>query len=69
MQIFLLLRYVHSCGRIRKDKDSQEMSTIVVGGRIQGWSGSSVEILDDGIVKHYVFLNGIADNVISHKIH
>jgi hypothetical protein len=32
----------HSCGKIRKNKDSQEMSIIVAGGL------SSVEILDEG---------------------
>jgi hypothetical protein len=34
----------HSCGKIRKNKDSQEMSIIVAGG----WGLSSVEILDVG---------------------
>jgi hypothetical protein len=39
----------HSCGKIRRNKESQEMSIIVAGG----WSGgssrlSSVEILDEG---------------------
>jgi hypothetical protein len=39
----------HSCGKIRKNKDSQEMSIIAAGG----WDGgsaylSSVEILDEG---------------------
>jgi hypothetical protein len=39
----------HSCGRIKKDKEGQELSIIVAGG----WAGgssylSSVEILDDG---------------------
>ncbi len=41
-------RYVHSCGKIRRNKESQEMSIIVAGG----WDGSStlssVEILDEG---------------------
>jgi hypothetical protein len=42
-------RRYHSCGKIRRNKDSQEMSIIVAGG----WDGffsylSSVEILDEG---------------------
>jgi N-acetylneuraminic acid mutarotase len=41
-------RTTHSCGRIRRDKESQKMSIIVAGG----WDGSfittSVEILDEG---------------------
>jgi hypothetical protein len=42
-------RISHSCGRIRRNKESQEMSIIVAGG----WDGessilSSVEILDEG---------------------
>ncbi len=40
-------RYGHSCGKIRRNKESQEMSIIVAGG----WDGSflsSVEILDEG---------------------
>ena len=37
-----------SCGRIRKNKDSQEMSIIAVGGFIGGLSISSTEILDAG---------------------
>ncbi len=37
-------RESHSCGKIRKNKDSQEMSIIVAGG----WGLSSVEILDVG---------------------
>jgi hypothetical protein len=41
-------RYFHSCGKIRRNKESQEMSIIVAGG----WDGSSivssVEILDEG---------------------
>jgi hypothetical protein len=42
-------RRFHSCGKIRRNKDSQEMSIIVAGG----WDGgssylSSVEILDEG---------------------
>jgi hypothetical protein len=40
-------RVDHSCGKIRRNKDSQEMSIIVAGG--YGSSRlSSVEILDDG---------------------
>jgi N-acetylneuraminic acid mutarotase len=41
-------RGYHSCGKIRRNKESQEMSIIVAGG----WDGSSylssVEILDEG---------------------
>ncbi len=37
-------REYHSCGRIRKNKESQEMSIIVAGGSYL----SSVEILDEG---------------------
>ncbi len=41
-------RGYHSCGKIRRDKESQEMSIIVAGG----WDGaselSSVKILDEG---------------------
>jgi hypothetical protein len=41
-------RVWHSCGKIRRNKESQEMSIIVAGG----WDGSSklssVEILDEG---------------------
>ncbi len=41
-------RWYHSCGKIRRNKESQEMSLIVAGG----WDGSSlfssVEILDEG---------------------
>ena len=41
-------RQHHSCGKIKRDKDNQEMSIIVAGG----WDGSSklvsVEILDEG---------------------
>jgi hypothetical protein len=41
-------RDCHSCGKIRRNKESQEMSIIVAGG----WDGSStlssVEILDEG---------------------
>jgi hypothetical protein len=39
----------HSCGKIRRDKDSQEMSTIVAGGSDGFLSDlSSVQILDEG---------------------
>jgi hypothetical protein len=41
-------RSYQSCGRIRRDKKSQEMSTIVAGGWDGSSSLSSVEILDDG---------------------
>jgi N-acetylneuraminic acid mutarotase len=42
-------REFHSCGRIRRDKDSQEMSIIVAGGMLDDESFlSSVEILDEG---------------------
>jgi hypothetical protein len=40
-------RRFHSCGKIRRNKESQDMSIIVAGG----WDGSrlsSVEILDEG---------------------
>ncbi len=37
----------HSCGRIRRNKESQEMSIIVAGG-YDGSYLSSVEILDEG---------------------
>ncbi len=37
-----------SCGRIRRDKESQEMSTIVAGGFNLSYYLSSVEILDEG---------------------
>jgi hypothetical protein len=41
-------RGVHSCGKIRRNKESQEMSIIVVGG-YDGFSYlPSVEILDEG---------------------
>ena len=39
-------RNYHSCGRIRRDKDSQEMSIIVVGG-FDGSYISSTEILNE----------------------
>jgi hypothetical protein len=39
----------HSCGKIRRNKESQEMSIIVVGGYGDDFSYlSSVEILDEG---------------------
>ena len=39
----------HSCGKIRRNKDSQEMSIIVAGGWVGGSSYlSSVEILNEG---------------------
>jgi hypothetical protein len=42
-------RRSHSCGKIRRDKDSQEMSIIVAGGYVGGSSRlSSVEILHEG---------------------
>ncbi len=41
-------RRSHSCGKIRKDKESQEMSIIVAGGYNGSFYLSSVEILDEG---------------------
>jgi hypothetical protein len=42
-------RESHSCGKIRRNKESQEMSIIVAGGYVVGSSYlSSVEILDEG---------------------
>jgi hypothetical protein len=42
-------RRYHSCGKIRRNKESQEMSIIVTGGYVGGSSRlSSVEILDEG---------------------
>ncbi len=42
-------RGYHSCGKIRRNKESQEMSIIVAGGYAGGSSFlSSVEILDEG---------------------
>jgi hypothetical protein len=38
----------HSCGRIRRNKESQEMSIIVAGGYVGSSRLSSVEILDEG---------------------
>jgi hypothetical protein len=40
-------REYHSCGKIRRNKESQEMSIIVAGG-FHGTFLSSVEILDEG---------------------
>ncbi len=41
-------RYGHSCGKIRRNKDSQEMSIIVAGGFDCSSYLSSVEILHEG---------------------
>ncbi len=41
-------RGYHSCGKIRRNKESQEMSIIVTGGWIGSSRLSSVEILDEG---------------------
>ncbi len=41
-------RAVHSCGKIRRNKESQEMSIIVAGGSDRSSRLSSVEILDEG---------------------
>jgi hypothetical protein len=38
----------HSCGKIRRNKESQEMSIIVAGGEDGSSRLSSVEILDEG---------------------
>jgi hypothetical protein len=38
----------HSCGKIRRNKESQEMSIIVAGGDDGSSRLSSVEILDEG---------------------
>jgi hypothetical protein len=38
----------HSCGKIRRNKESQEMSIIVAGGYYDGNLLSSVEIMDEG---------------------
>ncbi len=43
-------RWNHSCGKIRRNKDSQEMSIIVAGGFDKSYL-SSVEILDEGSSK------------------
>jgi hypothetical protein len=41
-------RGYHSCGKIRRNKESQEMSIIVAGGYDGSSRFSSVEILDEG---------------------
>jgi hypothetical protein len=41
-------RGLHSCGKIRRNKESQEMSIIVAGGEDGSSFLSSVEILDEG---------------------
>ncbi len=41
-------RSYHSCGKIKRDKESQEMSIIVAGGGDGSSALSSVEILDEG---------------------
>ncbi len=41
-------RGYHSCGKIKRKKESQEMSIIVAGGWDDGSYLSSVEILDEG---------------------
>jgi N-acetylneuraminic acid mutarotase len=41
-------RWYHSCGRIRRNKDSQEMSIIVAGGYDGSSKLPSVEILEEG---------------------
>jgi hypothetical protein len=41
-------RVWHSCGKIKRNKDSQEMSIIVAGGHDGFSTLSSVEILDEG---------------------
>ncbi len=41
-------RVYHSCGKIRRNKESQEMSIIVAGGYYDGSLLSSVEILHEG---------------------
>ncbi len=41
-------RVYHSCGKIRRNKESQEMSIIVAGGYTGSSYLSSVEILDEG---------------------
>jgi hypothetical protein len=41
-------RAAHSCGRIRKNSQSQDFSILVAGGLVEGSDGSSVEILDLG---------------------
>ncbi len=44
-------REYHSCGKIRRNKESQEMSIIVAGGSDDSSHLSSVEILDEGSSK------------------
>jgi N-acetylneuraminic acid mutarotase len=41
-------RRYHSCGKTRRNKESQEMSIIVAGGLDGSSTFSSVEILDEG---------------------
>jgi N-acetylneuraminic acid mutarotase len=41
-------REFHSCGKIRRNNESQEMSIIVAGGSVRDSYLSSVEILDEG---------------------
>ncbi len=41
-------RICHSCGKIRRNKESQEMSIIVAGGHDYSSYLSSVEIMDEG---------------------
>jgi hypothetical protein len=41
-------RWYHSCGKIRRNKESQEMSIIVAGGYDGSSILSTVEILDEG---------------------
>jgi hypothetical protein len=41
-------RWYHRCGKIRRNKESQEMSIIVAGGEDGSSYLSSVEILDEG---------------------
>ncbi len=41
-------RRYHSCGKIRRNKESQEMSIIAAGGYDGSYLSSSVEILDEG---------------------
>jgi hypothetical protein len=41
-------RGYHKCGKIRRNKESQEMSIIAAGGWDGSYSLSSVEILDEG---------------------
>jgi N-acetylneuraminic acid mutarotase len=41
-------RYLHSCGKIKRNKESQEMSIIVAGSYYGSSYLSSVQILDEG---------------------